>query len=215
MNIIKFLLGAVRYDYRDEFITALTGGNVHGTACEPGPGTRTVVDTDTPKKCSISSGKLNMAPHSTPAYGNPGFWINEAITRAAGVMYKGQLNIADATNQFLVGFDSGKTGVVSESALWSDSDIIKVYDNNSALAALFIPLDSTDYEILIALKSAGAAYFIKDSGIWKFLGNWGTNNTATLYAGIANYNVTLTSEYLRLPQERFLPIPLASDNFTR
>jgi len=210
MNIIKFLLGAVRYDYRDEFITALTAGNVHGTACEPGPGTRTVVDTDS--KLSISSGKLNMAPHTTPVSGDPGFWITEAVTRAAGVMLKGQLNIADATRLFFVGFDANKTGTIGSGFVFT-SDVVKYLRENAAQAALFSTLDNTDYEFLIALKATGEAFFIKDSGIWKFLGNWNDQTTATLYAGIANSTATLTSEYLRIPSERWLCSPLASDGF--
>ena len=31
---------------RDAFTTARAAGAVHGTACEPGPSTRTVIDTD-------------------------------------------------------------------------------------------------------------------------------------------------------------------------
>ena len=214
MNIIKFLLGAVRYDYRDEFITDLTGGNVHGTACEPGAGTRTVVDTDTPKKCSISGGKLNMAPHTTPAYGDPGFWINEAITRAAGLMLKGQVNISNVTPLSYFGFHQDKTGVPTNTSIRFGYSLLGSYELTVVQPSLYSISNSTDYELLLALRSTGAYYFIKDSGIWKLFWIRATSNTSTFYAGIGTYNATLTSDYLRIPSERWLPIPLASDGMS-
>ena len=35
------------YDFRDEFTTSLVSASINTSACEPGPGTRTVVDTET------------------------------------------------------------------------------------------------------------------------------------------------------------------------
>jgi len=38
--------GGIIYLIYDKFLTIRDTGNVNGTSCEPGPGTRTVVDTD-------------------------------------------------------------------------------------------------------------------------------------------------------------------------
>jgi len=208
--VVKFMSKQVLYDFRDEFSIPQALGKVNGTRCSH-RGTRTVVDTD--NKLTISSGKLNMAPHSTPAWGDPRFHIDEAIIRAAGVLLKFQLNITDVTQQMWGGVSDAK-GIASDNGFTIATDLLTLRDSGSALSAVFVPLDGTDYEFVIALKSAGMACFIKTGGVWKFLGNWGTDNTATNYAGITNRSATLTSDYLRLPSERWLPVPLCSDGMS-
>ena len=70
------------YDLRDKFNDARAAGASHGTLATDGVNTRTDVDTDS--KLTQSDGKLNLAPHSTPAWGDPGRAYSLALTRPSG-----------------------------------------------------------------------------------------------------------------------------------
>ena len=52
--------GATDYIVRDEFVTALAAGAVDGTDCEPGPGDRTVVDTEDKLSPTLIKGIFNL-----------------------------------------------------------------------------------------------------------------------------------------------------------
>ena len=77
-------LGGAELPYliRDEFWSALGAGAVNGTAAEPGPGTRTVVDignniTIAGGRLVVANGNLNWAA---------GTWLQyEAVARATGL----------------------------------------------------------------------------------------------------------------------------------
>ena len=56
------------FDFRDEFKTSLTAGNINGTAAEPGPGNRTVADTN--NFLSIANG-LIFGASTNAAWDNP------------------------------------------------------------------------------------------------------------------------------------------------
>jgi len=67
-GVLKFQ-GATRVAY-DQFLTDLGAGTIDGTAAEPGPGIRGVVDSES--KLSISTGTLVISGgKASPAYGDP------------------------------------------------------------------------------------------------------------------------------------------------
>jgi len=213
--VVKFMSKQVLYDFRDEFSIPQALGKVNGTRCSH-RGTRTVVDTGS--KLSISSGKLTFASGATVAkWNDPGLSI-DSITRTAGLLLKASVNTSTADKRFLTGFNNNPTADAIASYKASiyfrgDDTTLNVYSNIIRVPVSVYSAD-TDYPILIALRGAGAFYFVKLSGIWKLLWIDNSENTATLYPMISSSTSTLTSDYLRIPSERWLPIPLVSDGMS-
>ena len=204
-------IGRDKYLLRDEFDGVVPAGSVNGTYSNSGH-TRTVVDTDS--KLSVSGGVLNMAAHSTPAWGDPGLWY-PAITRAAGTVLLAQINAADVTKNLEVGWDTGQAGALNGNALRILSDTIKPYDSGAAGPVVGVPVDATDYVVAIVLRASGAQYYIKGGTFttWTKLWQSATDSTATLYAALANYDMVPTDAYVRIAKALWMGRPLASDSF--
>ena len=73
--------GLISYLLRDEFTTTRAAGAVNGTAAEPGPGTRVVVDAGS--DLSIAGSQLVFSG-GTGSYGDPGYWLGPTVSRVAG-----------------------------------------------------------------------------------------------------------------------------------
>jgi hypothetical protein len=214
-NLSKWLgLDSAFFLLRDLFTTTRAVGSVHNTPAEPGPGTRTVVDTES--KLSIASGQLSLSGgRATPAYGDPLFYLNPSA-RTAGRMMLSSLTLTSGgcrwgwyssgmmRNGFFLGIGGGFT--------------IDIVDNNVANSAIApAPTAGTPYQLACILRQAGQYYFIK-GGIytaWTLLAIRATSTIASANPAIDNYTAVLTMDNLRVPARLWLPTPLVYDTFTR
>lgn len=155
-----------------------------------------------------------MGGKATPAYGDPGYWRTTAITRAAGQIGAAKITLGDVTSGFEFGFSNAKTGALVGNSFRVVSDTVKPYDGSTAGPTVSIPTDSTEVTKAVVLRAAGAHFFRKiGSGYWKYLYSTLTNNTASLYLGIAGYSQAFTADWIRPPFLKWLPTPLLSDSF--
>lgn len=206
MDTIKKLLlidegGGPVFLIQDEFHTALTAGNVNGTSAEPGPGTRTVVDTT--NELAIVGGQCRISGHN--ANGDPGTWIT-AVSRAAGTaaLYKYQRN-TDITFDSTCGFDSNQSGamLVSFPYFYIRETGTFVYPSNANISTILSA--DTWYELVIVLRATGAFFLIKGGAITNWTLFWveSTSNAASLYPALTSYSETLNwfgLDYLRVAQ---------------
>lgn len=202
----------IRYLLRDEFITALAAGSVNGTSAEPGPGTRTVVDTGS--RLSISAGTLIQTANST---GDPGYWLDN-VGRTAGRVVIAKSQASAAQYHYPVGVDSGQDGAPRIATTFTAALEIKPFENGTNGPVIGSWAALTDYEMSLVIRSAGAYYFIKGGAFtnWTLLWFASANNDANVYPYIsASLAPTLTSYYIRVPDRLWLPTPLAYDTFTR
>lgn len=200
---------------RDDFNDVLAAGSVNGTLATPGPGTRTVTDAE--NKYSIGSGVLNSAGGKVaPAIGDPGLWYS-AQTRAAGKIF-----IFDVTptlsggKELYIGLDSNTSSTPSLHAVDLNNTLLYRYDNALLLAIAPI-VTATNYKLAFVLRASGCFYFIKGGAYtnWSLLCYSKVLNTTPLYPCYSNYNEVFTSDFVRIPQNLWLPTPLASDSFDR
>lgn len=204
----------MRYLLRDEFTTNLAAGSVNGTAAEPGPGTRVVVDSE--NKLSIAGGLLTFAGGPvTPTYGNPAIWY-PAITRASGIVLLGELNIASGSNM-VFGLDVDTVGIINGNGIIFAGTVLKLYENTTFGPIVGSFATATDYKVAMVQRGTGIFYFIKGGVFtsWTLLWVSVLNNTATLYPSVNNYDMVFTADFTRTPSQLWLPVPLLSDSFNR
>jgi len=198
----------VSYDLRDEFTDTLAAGSVDGTSAMPGPGTRTVVDTN--NKISVGSGVLDFA--SGVAL-NDGLWL-DAVTRTTGRLMIASLNITSGGIE--TGWDSNQTGYAAP-VFQLYSNVIKV--NFSTVVSVGLYTNSTDYLFCVILRASGNYFLIKggEYATWTLLYKSDTNNTASLYPTVKDVtgNFIGTADFIRIPTALWLPTPVAYDTFTR
>ena len=204
-------LGAssISYLINDTFTTSLAAGAVNGTAAEPGPGTRTVVDTNS--KLSIAADALSIATGGSGS-GNPGLYY-DLVTRAAGRMLIAQ---AVSTNEtFAIGFDPNQLTAINHAVRWAGSSRTwQVYVNGLGLSVGNWTIGAT-YNIAVVMRATGAYFFAKIGGNWQLLYPSGAGSQ-DCYPAIAVESATgvLTVDYIRVPSARWLPPPLVSDGFS-
>jgi len=196
------------YLLRDIFSTPLVAGTVNGTAAEPGPGTRTVADTNS--KLSIAGGVLDFATGGAGA-GDPGLWYG-AVTRVLGRVL--HVNFSYTTSQVWIGFANTASGTVNLSRILIGGNIqisgVITVGNASA---------GTTYQVVIITRAIGAFFFIKGGAFtnWTFLyadiGN-ATANILPTIQGITAGTSVFTADNIRVPARLFIPAPLASDGFS-
>ena len=212
--LLLFPSGGIKWLLRDEFSDTRAAGAVNGTPATPGPGTRVVTDTDS--KLTVSGGNLTFAPHSTPAWGDPGLW-HGAVTRTAGRVWVAKLKLAGANAHLTLGLDDNQAGAVNRPAFYfgTTGDILTYDTGGYFLTGSYQA--TTDYRIAIVLRSAGGYCLIKGGVFttWTLLSIRSSGNTATLYPGVGNYSHTGTIDFVRIPDALWFPTPLAYDTYTR
>lgn len=210
----------IKYLIHDKFSTALPAGSVNGTAAEPGPGTRTVVDTGS--KLSIDSGDAYFNGGGG-VWGDPGIcYANIPVTRVAGRMLFGTLKAA-ATNtigqriQFNTSASSGLSATSKVGIYLGNTAGFNIYESSTITFNLIIApfAANTAYKVVSILRGAGTHYLIK-GGIytnWTFLFPTNSSTDATLYAWIDNYSAVSRTSFIRIPDALYLSTPLLSDGF--
>lgn len=205
VNQIKYLLN-------DNFNTALAAGAVNGTQAEPTGGARVVTDTNS--KMSIANGYLDIATGSL-ANGDSGIWYG-SMDRLPGRMLFGKL-IYDSAIGFQFGFDSNQSSFLIHD-INASSTALRVRIVN---ASLVINVGSVSagqtYELVVVLRASGAIFYVK-GGIyttWTLLFIDSISTTSPIYPSVSVNSSTNVwrADYIRVPQNLWLPTPLASDGF--
>jgi len=201
------------YRARELFLTPRAAGTVNATPCEPGLGTRVVVDTD--NKLSIAGGKLLLSPRTSSVWGDPALWLDVAITRVVGQRAYGVVKVASEYTYCMFGYDTDKTLVLSGDAAYFFHDgTLFIYDSGIHLPSVLSVSGGTEYPIcLICAQGGGVHLFIHISGNWLYYGKWGKSTSTPLYLGIANYTATIEADNFIVPVTLKLPAPLSSDGF--
>jgi hypothetical protein len=195
------------YTLFDSFSVDAAAGSVNGTFSDKSHSLRTVVDTE--NKLSISGGKLVFAGgKAAPAWGDPGIWY-PAEARVAGKVLL--CNTEGSTwNHSKMGFDTDTVG---------DSDV------NFYLVATILIIDvalqvgavaaAIPYSVAIALRTAGAYYFIKGGAFTNWTLVWlnDINVAGVLYPVMNNYGSAFTADEPRVAKRRWLPEPIAYSTF--
>ena len=205
-KLLTLLSEEIGYLLRDEFSTDRAAGAANGTPAEPGPGKRTIVDTES--KITISSGTLVFAGgRAAPGYGDPSYYLNNAIARSTGltVLFKMALNTTLAWNR--MGWNQDGTTTPGRNALgFFSGGGIYIFDNPGANILVDAAYTATTYTVAICLRAAGAFYLIKGGAYsaWTLL--WiGVHDTTTpVYLVDNNHSQNCNVEYYRAAR---LPYP--------
>lgn len=201
--------GGIRYLFRDLFSTDRAAGAVNGTAAEPGPGTRMVIDTAS--KEVIASGLLAFTAGKN-TLGDPGYWL-DAVARTQGRVMTALKRPLVSGTSLEVGWDTTQSGdlnthtlyFVTSPAIRYDNTVIGSLDNFSAV------------QVVIVLRTSGAFVFTKIIGdsTWR-LWYYSVVGTATpLYPGITTYTAIASFDFLSVPQDLYTPQAVVSDSFNR
>lgn len=199
-----------KYSLRDEFLIDRAAGSVNGTAAEPGPGVRTVVDTNS--KLSIASSLLSFATGGV-TNGNPALWY-PSISRVAGLILLGKLNYT-TSGGWILGWDTDQTGGLASHAFFLTGTALSA---NSGLAGPTVATiaASTDYQLALVLRAVGAHFFVKGGAWtnWTLIYSFSTASNTPVFPGIGgNATSVMTFDFIRVPSTFWLPTPLASDGF--
>jgi lysophospholipase L1-like esterase len=163
------------YLFRDEFTTDLAAGSVNGTASEPGPGMRTVTDTE--NKLAISGSVLACAgPKAAAAWGDPGVDWGAAIfpvNRVMGVTLRQRSNI---TYSGRVGFKNGATAFANATFIECAQALVGIGSHTVSISL------NTWYQYLL-ISSAERSYLLIKGGAyaaWRLAGVTKKNEQANL-----------------------------------
>ena len=207
--------GGLSWLLRDEFTDTRAAGSVGGTPAAPGPGTRTVADTDS--KVFISGGALNLAAHSTPVWGDPGLWY-DSIERIAGRVLVVQIQFSTTNQAIEVGFDVNQNGeIVSSGGVRSAASGILRWVQIGADLNVGSYAHTTAYTIALVVRASGMYLFLTGGAFLNWMLIWldDRGNQTPLYPAVSNNQAITTHSFIRIPDGLYLPTPLAYDTFTR
>lgn len=202
-------LGPPYYLVNDTFTTDRSAGAVNGTKAEPGPGLRTVTDTNS--KLSLSGGAAGLATGGVGA-GDPGLYYG-GLVRAVGRIVTAQLT--PTTNNVQIGWETNTSGSIGHGWRFAGGNTLQGVVNGSNLTLGTWAANAQN--IAIVQRASGCFFFLKPNG-----GGWllmwvssSGNQTPLLPALIAESTTAVaTCEFIRVPATLWLPAPLASDGFS-
>jgi hypothetical protein len=192
---------AITYLLRDDF-TTLDAAPLGATRTpEPGPGSWAVTEADGSFSVDGST-KLNWTDQTTPAFGDLGIVATPtAVSRVAGRALIMQVR----WNSF-----GNFAGVIS----WNRTASIAIAQNDAGVyfqssgnvapfrgaayaSPVFVAAATTDYQVAIIQRSAGAFLLMKGGTLvdWSLLWVDELGNNATLYPAFAVYDIAGTSEF--------------------
>lgn len=205
--------GGIPWLLRDDFEDTLAAGSVNGTPAVPGPGTRVVVDTT--NKLSISGG--NLVAVIAGGNSDPGYWL-DGIARASGRLMVAELTTG-VGNKWAVGFADVNNAYADAGALYFRLNFVRINTNDAAgTIDLIAYSDATSYYCAVVLRTAGEYAYIKGGAFtnWTLLWHTAVDNAATVYPSHAAITAGMAaqSDFIRVPEDTWLPTPLAYDTFT-
>ena len=175
---------------QDLFTTDRIAGAVNGSACEPGPGSRTAVDTES--KLTISGGNAVFAGgKAAPAYGDPGALIGATQTRKAGRTIIVDMAMQSGTAVF----GWGASAALARHGSFTTNGVTGYFRVNWGVAQGafdLIPFTlSVAYRLVLIQRSTGTFLIIyggTEYPVWTLAWIDDITVTASLYAVISNYN---------------------------
>ena len=198
----------------DEFSDTRAAGAVNGTPAVPGPGTRTVVDTN--GKLSLAGGAASFAAGG--AVSDPAIWL-DAVGRVAGNLLVGEITPVDGTYSTAgIGFDNDVSTTIRDSIRFAGSNSLSSLVAGATLV-LGLYESNKSYKVALVMRASGTMFFIKGGAFenWTLLylsiTSSGVGYPAVNALGIQS---VFTCDFLRVPTQLWTSIPvIASDSFNR
>jgi lysophospholipase L1-like esterase len=195
----------IAYLLRDEYTTALSAGSVHSTAAEPGPGTRSVVDTSS--LISLSAGRLQKSGSAPTIFTDPRvYYADVALARTPGLIVQFRFVLVSGSAFHILGLRSATTGGSSSVPVgfYGVGGTFQAWDG--ANGAEIAPMtDGVPYVLSVVLRATGAVLFIQGGEVYKdhtcvWSIDYGT--AAPLYVSPGNYYSTPATsvDYVRVWQ---------------
>jgi hypothetical protein len=166
---------------------------------------------------SIADGKLTFAGGKAVAsYDDPKIiWSSIGdSSRISGRVALFQITSSNISKYAQLGLDSNTAAAISDGFRFSASTILPAYNSTNG-PALLVPVNGISYVFGIVLRSSGDYHFIKvETGYFNlyWVSNDGTG--VSIYPAIYDNSLPFTSDYLRIPTQKFIPTPLAYSTFT-
>lgn len=205
-------ISGITYLLRDEHTTDLSAGSVNGTANEPGPGLRTLVDTG--NLVNISGGKIVF--NGATGANDPLLYDAAGMTRVAGRTFVTKVTVGAATARVTLGFGSTPPSYphYGLGVYLSPSNVIVLGEgagNGLSLSALFSPGDEVVFTVV--LWSAGGAIFAKGGALTgqTLLGTFDTSTITPVYPGIGMAAATASVNSFDYRRVVDLPAPFNVD----
>lgn len=179
---------------RDDFTAELAAGAINGTDASPGPGERTVADTES--KLSISDGRgIFSGGKASPEFNDPGIWWDSHL-RAPGRAMTALVRYSLQTGISFVGW-AAAADALPINAFRSQGDIglLSIYDNAGDVyigGAIGI-FEGYDLKLIVVERAEGMLYFawgydiVLPSLVWVSV----RGSTETMYPSITNYRAAL------------------------
>lgn len=199
------------YLVNDTFTTDRAAGAVNGTDAEPGPGRRIVIDGN--NKLSLSGGNALFATGGVAA-GNPGL-LYGFVSRAPGRIVVGQATYT--TNGLEFGWDTNLAGQLATCVRFSGTTL-QIRSDGIGATAVGTVATATAYSMAVVQRAAGEYFFIKGGAFtnWTLIYIYGGASASDAQPGFASIGTTTVASaaFIRVPPEKWLPTPLASDGFS-
>ena len=201
--------GGLCYLLRDEFTTDRAAGAVDGTAAEPGPGTRTVVDTSS--IISISGGE---AVFNGSASANDGLYYGPYTRQGGTIALWSMPDRTTVGNSVRMGLsDSSVAGSGIDCGFdWATSTRVRI-KSGVAVVDASLPVGAAT-KFAAAARATGGMLFVNISGNWTLVYVY-PSGTGVLYwkTFLASAPVNFTVDSVRIPDALWLPTPLVSYGF--
>lgn len=201
----------------DSFRTILPAGSLNNTPAD-WQGFRTVTDTEGTHVSITNAGLFFNGAKASPAYGDPGYWLNPSFVRQYGRVGMIGINKGATTLQWIIGWGDLKSGVIRGSGYHINGLGMYNYENAGAANYLIKNLTAdTDYIITTILRSVGGFSFIKGGDITRhtLLNRGNLDTRSPLFLGVAGYNNVAPVYKVRIPKTIYFVRPFASDSFIR
>ncbi len=201
------------YLLQDEFTDTRAAGSVNTTPATPGPGTRTVTDTE--NRLSIGSGVLASTSKAVSAWGDPTIHY-ASLTRALGLILLSSYRNA-APGNYQIGFDADTAGFITLNYFIMGGGILSAAASGTESANVCSVPVNTTYKLALVVRATGAYYFIKSDVFtnWTLLWVSSMNALTPMYPSMNDYFSDIALDYIRIPKVTWLPTPLVYDTFTR
>lgn len=207
------------YISRDDFTLDVAAGGFSGAAlnCVPGPGTRTVGDIN--NVLSISGGYLVWNGNGASNYTDPYYDLG-LTTRVPGRLGIAGFTVSVVVPASGIGFTGSRgnyTFAAVNGLFFNSTPAVADSWNGSSIVVSTDIAINTAYKTATALKSTGHVLFYKGGTFttWTILYIANVGSLANQYFGSAtSIGANQKLDFARVPTYRFLPSPVAYDDFS-
>jgi hypothetical protein len=160
-SVARLSIPTVAYLLNDEFTTARGAGSVNGTNAEPGPGVRTVVDSN--GKISTIGGVLNFAT---------GAAVNDAVryelqARTAGRTLYWRVTPSDTNGIINLGWDANTSGAITDYLSFAAAGVLNIVANGGTAFAVGA-YTAVPYEVISTMRGTGTFWYIRGGAFSKW-----------------------------------------------